>query len=249
MRALPLVLLPGMMCDRRQWAPQIAGMVDVCNPIVVGDLTRDATVGGMAATVLAAAPPRFALAGLSMGGIVAFEIWRQAPDRVTHLALLDTNARPDAPERQQIRMEQIGAVLGGRLRSIVVDELKPAYLAARNRANQPLLDLIVAMAIDLGPSVFERQSLALKSRGDSRPTLRTIACPTLVLHGAEDMLCTEEDHRVMAAGISGARYVVVPDCGHLSTLESPDAVTAALRSLLAAPHPAAVPPFAAGVSP
>ena len=238
MTAHPLVLLPGMMCDRRQWAPQIGGLSDLCDPIV-GDLTQDATVSGMATTVLAQAPPRFALAGLSMGGIVAFEVWRQAPERVSHLALLDTNARPDNPERRRIRMEQIGAVLGGTLRSIVIDELKPAYLANRNRGNQRLLDLIVAMAIDLGPQVFERQSLALKNRPDSRPMLATIDCPTLVLRGEEDALCDEEDHRAIAAGIHRARYLVVPGCGHISTLESPEVVTAALRSLLTAPRPIA----------
>ena len=228
----PLVLLPGMMCDHRQWAPQVAALGDICQPILIGNLARADTVAGIAQSVLADAPPRFALGGLSMGGIIAFELWRRAPERITHLALLDTNARIDAPGRQALRMDQIGAVLNGGLRSLVVEGLKPAYLAARNRANQPLLDLIVAMALDLGPKVFERQSLALKNRPDSRATLPTITCPTLVLHGDEDRLCSHEDHQMMVRAIPQARHVIVPDCGHLSALESPVAVNAELRRLL-----------------
>ncbi len=244
----PLLLLPGMMCDHRQWENQIAALSDVCAPIIVGDLTSADTIRGLAMNVLASAPPQFALAGLSMGGIVAFELWRQAPERITHLALLDTNARPDAPERQSIRMEQIGAVLGGQLRSVVIEGLKPAYLAARHRSNQALLDVIVAMAIELGPRVFERQSLALTNRADSRPMLHTITCPTLVLHGDEDVLCSRSDHEFIVCAIPGSRHVVVPGCGHLSTLESPTAVNTELRALLTMQGRATV-HHATGVSP
>ncbi|PHX99197.1 MAG: alpha/beta hydrolase [Rhodospirillaceae bacterium] len=227
-----LLLLPGMMCDQRQWAPQIAALSDICDPILVGNLTQGHSVKEMAAAVLSTAPPRFALAGLSMGGIVAFELWRQAPKRITHLALLDTTARPDSAARQQLRMQQIGAVLDGRLRNVVTEELKPSYLGLSNRGNHSLLDVIVAMATDLGPAVFERQSLALKNRPDSRPMIKAISCPTLVLYGDEDSLCDHDDHLFLAQNIRGAILVVVPACGHLSTLESPDAVNAALRMLL-----------------
>ncbi len=223
-----VLLLPGLMCDRRLWAPQIEALPQ---RTFVGDTTRADNFPDMARDVLSAAPPRFAMAGLSMGGILAFEIWRQAPERVSHIALLDTNARADPPDRKSRRMQQIEEALSGRLRELAIETLKPVYLAESHRDDDKLLGTIMDMAMDLGPKVFERQSLALKNRVDSVDTLDTIDCPALVLCGREDALCPVSFHELMASRIPGAKLVVVDDCGHLATLEQPDVVTAELEAL------------------
>ncbi|MGB5627520.1 MAG: alpha/beta hydrolase, partial [Woeseiaceae bacterium] len=183
MPAENILLLPGMMCDERLWSHQIAAF-DV--PVHVADTSKSDNFADMATQVLAAAPRRFATAGLSMGGILAFEIWRQAPERVTHLALLDTNPHPDAPGRKAIRFEQIAAAASGRLEELAIESLKPLYLAEKNRDDETMLKAILDMALELGPEVFERQSLAIMNRPDSTPTLAGISCPTSVICGCED---------------------------------------------------------------
>ncbi|MEM6639541.1 MAG: alpha/beta hydrolase [Pseudomonadota bacterium] len=230
MAAPHLVLLPGMMCDERLFEPQINALNMPCT---VADLSGHQTIEALAEHVLEEAPLRFALAGLSMGGIVAFELWRQAPDRITHLALMDTNPHPDAPERRTQRWRQVEEVLKGNLRDVAVDSLKPFYLAEQNREDDDLLGVILSMAMDLGPQVFERQSRALSARPDSVPILETITCPTLVLCGREDRLCPLDYHALMAERVPRATLCVVEGSGHLPTLEQPDAVTAAMRSWLA----------------
>lgn len=226
-----LLLLPGMMCDQRLWRPQLEALDARCR---VGDLTRGESIEAIAADLLADLPTRFALAGLSMGGIVAFEMWRRAPERIERLALLDTNFRADPPERRRLRNEQIVRVAAGQLESVLRDELKPNYLAASHRADTRLLDEVLAMGMELGPTVFERQSKALRDRPDSSATLATIDCPALVLCGSEDSLCPVALHEEMAAAIPGAELCVIEDCGHLATLEQPGAVNGALARWLAA---------------
>ncbi len=229
MAAENLLLLPGMMCDERLWAPQIA---DIYNTAQVADLTSSDQLSEIADDVLAKAPPTFALAGLSMGGIVAFEIWRQAPGRVTHLALIDTNPYAESPARRSMRIQQIRDALDGRLRELATESLKPIYLAEAHRDDQELLDTILDMALGLGPDVFRNQSVALMRRPDSLETLPGIACPTTVICGAEDVLCPPAYHETMADRIPGARLVVLENCGHLASLEQPDAVTAELKELI-----------------
>ncbi len=229
MAAENLLLLPGMMCDERLWAPQLAA-IDI--PVQVADLTSSDQLSQIAYDVLAKAPPTFALAGLSMGGIVAFEIWRQAPERVTHLALIDTNPYAESPARRSMRVQQISDALNGRLRELATESLKPVYLAEAHRDNQELLDTILDMALDLGPDVFRNQSVALMGRPDSLETLPGIACPTTVVCGAEDVLCPPAYHETMADSIPGARLVILENCGHLASLEQPDAVTAELKELI-----------------
>lgn len=228
----PLLLLPGTLCDGRVWAPQQAALADACDGVSVGDLTQDDSIEGMADRVLAAAPPRFALAGLSMGGIVAIEIWRRAPQRVLRLALLDTNALADDDARRRARIGFMRRAQRGGLEQLVRAELKPRYLAAASRAQPGLLDTVMAMARDLGPEVFLRQSRALLGRRDCRPGLPGIRCPVLVLCGERDELCPADHHRELASLIPGAHLEVLEDCGHLSTLEQPEAVAAALREWL-----------------
>lgn len=225
-------MLPGMMCDQALWQAQCDGL-EAQAQCLPGDITGAETVAALAADVLSGAPEQFALAGLSMGGIVALEIWRQAPQRVMGLALLDTNHRADPPERRVLRERQIGQVRDGGLEVVLRDELKPNYMAQCHRGNVALLDEVLAMGMALGPAVFERQSLALRDRPDSTATLATIDVPVLVLCGEEDTLCPVALHREMAGHVRDAELVIVRDCGHLSTMEQPESVTQALRQWLA----------------
>ena len=229
-RLLPLMLLPGHMCDARLFGPQLAALAD--RSVSVADLTDADSIAGMAQQVLASAPPHFALLGLSMGGIVAFEILRQAPQRVGRLALLDTNPFPESEDRSAGRLELMRIVAAGGLKPVVIEQLKPAYLARSNRDDLPLLSLIANMALELGPLVFDRQSRALLERPDSRLLLANIRMPTLVLCGREDALCPLAVHEMMAATIPGATLVVVDAAGHLPTLERPAAVNAAIHCWL-----------------
>lgn len=226
-----LLLLPGMMCDARLFAPQTAGLADLAD-VAVGDISGAEGMGALAEAALAAAAPRFALAGLSMGGIVAMEMLRQAPERVARLALMDTNHRAEAPERRSLRAPEIERALGGELRRLLIEEMKPRYLAPESRENEAILDLVLDMALALGPEVFARQSRALRDRPDQTETLRACAAPALVLCGAHDALCPPERHREMAALVPGARLEIVDGAGHLPTLERPDETTAALRRWL-----------------
>ncbi|MGI9236998.1 MAG: alpha/beta fold hydrolase [Woeseiaceae bacterium] len=225
-----ILLLPGMMCDERLWSHQLA---KITVPVQVADLSRSDNIHAMAAAAIADAPAKFAVAGLSMGGILAFEIWRQAPERVTHLALLDTNPHPDAPSRKAIRFEQIAAAASGKLEELTIESLKPLYLAEKNRDNKKNLETILDMALGLGPKVFERQSLAVMNRPDSVPTLSTISCPTTVMCGLEDSICPPRFHELMAQEIPDARLVMIDDCGHMSSMERPDVVTSELLRLFA----------------
>ena len=227
----PLVMLPGMMCDARLFGPQIAALCG--REVTVPPLTDHDRIDRLAAAVLAEAPPRFALLGLSMGGIVAMEVLRQAPERVERLALLDTNPRAETAEVQARRAPQIAAAREGRLAEVMRDEMKPNYLAAGPRRTD-VLDLCMEMALDLGPEVFVRQSVALRDRPDQQDTLRAARVPTLILCGAEDALCPLERHELMHRLIPGSTLVVVEGAGHLPTLERPIETTAALRRWLEA---------------
>jgi pimeloyl-ACP methyl ester carboxylesterase len=228
----PLVLLPGMMCDARLFEPQIKALSEVAD-IWVGDITRHRTMEALAAAVLNEAPfPRFALAGLSMGGIVAMRVLAQASGRVTRLGLLDTNHFAEAPERQALRQPQIDRAKAGQLRAVLVDEMKPNYLGPTHRTDQVLLDRVLAMGMDLGPEVFERQSLALRNRPDSSETLASYDGLTLLLCGEHDALCPPARHAAMAGLLRNADLVIVAGAGHLTTLEEPATVNEALRAWL-----------------
>lgn len=220
----PLVLVPGLFCTARLYAEQIPALWKF-GPVTVADHTRHNTMSEIARSVLDNAPPKFALAGLSMGGYVALEIMRQAPERVTKLALLDTTARPDSPEQTKVRNEQIDIAAKGGLGKLVQAAL-PMLL---HRHDDPeLRNAMTRMAEETGAAAFIRQQQAIISRADSRPLLASITCPTLVLVGAQDKLIPPDRSQELAAGIARARYVEVPHCGHLATLEQPLATTQAL---------------------
>lgn len=226
--SLPLIYLPGMMCDARLYGPQVAKL-----PGTVFVPMQDDTMQAMAARLLSHLPDRFALVGLSMGGILAMEIIRQAPDRVDRVALLDTNPLAETPEVQARRGPQIDRVRAGKLAEVMRDEMKPHYLAdGPDRA--ALLDLCMDMAQALGPDAFVNQSLALRDRPDQTETLRAFDRPTLVLCGAEDRLCPVHRHTLMHELLPNATLTVIDGAGHLPTLEQPTETTAALRRWLEA---------------
>jgi pimeloyl-ACP methyl ester carboxylesterase len=226
----PLVLIPGHMCDARLWGPQLAALSGT-RTIHLAEVAGADSMTALAARLLADAPPRFALAGLSMGGIVAMEVARQAPERVERIALLDTNPLSEAEAVKAVRRERMARVEAGHLPEIVREEMKPLYLA---EVRQPILDLCYDMALALGPEVFLRQSRALMERPDQTATLRALTIPALILHGAEDRLVPLERARLMAELMPQARLDLIEGAGHLPTLERPDATTAALTRWLGA---------------
>jgi pimeloyl-ACP methyl ester carboxylesterase len=181
----------------------------------------------IARRILVGAPPRFALAGLSMGGYVAFEIFRQAPARIARLALLDTSARPDTPEQSAARSEQIALAAAGRLDEVVEAQFARA-VHPEHRGDARLRGITRQMAQEVGAEAFARQQKATTERADSRPGLEAIQVPTLVLVGEGDQLTPPDCAAEMAQAIRGARLVTVPGSGHLSTLERPREVTQAL---------------------
>lgn len=221
-----LLLLPGNMCDARLW-----GGLDGL-PAVHADLTRDDTIAAMAARALAEHPGALVPVGFSMGGIVALEMARQAPERIRGLILADTNAGDDLPERAAVRPAQQQRVRGGELARIVADELKPAYLAAQNRDDLAIRSRVFDMAMALGDDVFIRQSEALRTRADLAPVLDAFAGPVLLVCGAEDGLCPPAWHEAMAARCRHAELRVIAGAGHLLPLEQPQAFRAAIDDWL-----------------
>ena len=231
----PLILLPGMMCDARLFAPQqeamLAEHIITCPPTGGAD-----NMAALADQILQDAPPLFALGGVSMGGILAMEIMRQAPGRVSHLALMDTNPFAEADTIKQRRGPQIAAVAEGELEAVMRDEMKPNYFTHREDSEQ-LKQICMAMALSLGPAVFINQSLALRDRPDYCDVLRDVTCPTLILCGRHDVLCPVERHDAMKGMIPHARLLIIEEAGHLPTIETPGQVTSALQQLLTTAAP------------
>jgi len=223
---LPILLVPGLNCSPRLYAPQMPALWRF-GPVTVADHTRDETMAAIVSGILRLAPPRFALIGLSMGGYISWEIMRQAPDRVARLAVLDTGSRADTPEASEARRARIALAEGGRFDE-VIETTWPSLVHPARIGEGALKQIHVDMCRDVGPEAYVRQQKALMGRPDSRPLLASIRCPTLVLVGAQDTLTPPALSEEIAAGILGARFVRVPDCGHLSTIERPDAVTKAL---------------------
>jgi pimeloyl-ACP methyl ester carboxylesterase len=221
--SLPIVLVPGLNCSARLYAPQIPELWRH-GPVTVADHTRDDTMAAIARRILEAAPPRFAYVGLSMGGYIAFELMRQAPERVVKLALLDTSARADVPEITELRSQRIALAEGGQFDEVIETTWGP-LVHPMFRTGGTYKAIHVAMCRDVGPQAYVRQQKACRSRIDQRPMLSSIKCPTLVLVGAQDEPTPPHLADEIAAGIPGARLVKVPECGHLSTVERPEAVT------------------------
>lgn len=227
---MPLVLIPGMMCDERMWGeiPQALAPLPIMHALPTG---AD-TLAGIAARILREAPARFALAGLSLGGIVAMELLSQAPDRIDRLALLDTNPRAELPKVRANRQLQIDRALAGDLDIVMRDEMKPNYLS--DPGNRRVLDLCMDMALALGPLAFRDQSLALRDRPDQSATLAAFTGPALVVMGADDRLCPLDRHQQMHRLMPQSRLVIIDGAGHLPPLERPDPTLHALKDWLAA---------------
>ena len=229
---IPLFLLPGLLCDETLWHRQVEGFTDIAAPLVA-DLTKDDSLAGMARRVLAQAPERFALAGLSMGGYVAQEIMREARERVVKLALLDTSARADTPEQTARRRGLLELSQKGEFKG-VTPRLFPTWVHPARSEDAALLEIVAGMAKHVGKDAFLRQQTAIMGRPDGREDLRRIGIPTLVLCGRQDAATPLPLHEEIAGLVPGAKLEVIEDCGHLSTLEKPVSVTAALRQWLLA---------------
>ncbi len=227
---LPIVLVPGLASSPRIYAPVVPALWRF-GPVAVANHIRDDSMQAIARRILAEAPPRFALAGHSMGGYIAFEIMRQAPDRVARLALINTQARPDTPEAGERRRGQIARAESGAYHA-VLDELFPGFVHPSRRDDASLRQLVHDMGDDIGAEAFIRQQSAIMGRPDSRPTLAAIRCPTLVLTSDQDNTIPNSLSVEMADGITGARLVILANCGHLPQPEQPEATAAALSEWL-----------------
>ena len=227
---LPLVLLPGLLNTRRLYERQIADLADVAEAIVP-ELWHHDSIGAMAEATLKMAPERFALGGFSMGGYVAFEILRRAPGRVERLALMDTQATPDTPEATARRRGFIEQTRLGRFHG-VQPSLLPQIVHRSRLGDQSVIQPIVEMAAEVGADGFRREQTAMIARPDSRPLLVGIRQPTLVLVGRQDIATPLARAEEMAADISHSQLVVIEECGHMSPLEKPAEVSAALRRWL-----------------
>ena len=225
-----LILLPGMPLDAALWDHQVRHLADVADPRVV-ELAECGSIAAMADKVLATAPDRFAVAGLSMGGYVALEILRRSPERVERLALLDTNARPDTAEASATRREAVALARQGRYGQVIRAAL-PRLIHPDRMADEAFVRSVLDQMERVGVDGYAREQEAIINRPDSRPGLPAIRCPTLVLCGRQDLLTPPALHEEMAAAIPGARLVLLEDCGHLSAMEQPQAVTALMRDWL-----------------
>jgi pimeloyl-ACP methyl ester carboxylesterase len=230
--SLPVVLVPGLNCSPRLYAAQLPALWRF-GPVTVADHTRDDIMARIAKRILEAAPPRFALAGLSMGGYIALEIVRQAADRVARLALLDTGSRADTPEASAKRQINIARTEAGQFDDVIGPQF-PLYVHPARANDAALKAEYLAMCHEVGPEAYVRQQRAIMARVDSRPLLATIRCPTLVLVGAQDEATPPALSDEMADAIPRARLVQLADCGHLSTLERPETVTKELVAWLSA---------------
>ena len=220
----PVIFLPGSLCDERVFADQLR---EIDQPCEVADLTLDDSIAAMAIRVLRAAPPQFALVGLSMDGIVAAEIVRLAPERVLAMALLDTNLGGVDDLQLRTRRRWVSDVRAGRFAQ-VVEELVPA-LTTSPEAHGPL---ILKMAIAVGPASFLRQNKALLHRRDQRAIVSSFQGPTLIACGSDDQLCPPEAHADLASSLAHARLLVVEQAGHLSTIDQPEVLTGGLTDWL-----------------
>lgn len=228
-----LVLIPGLLCDESLWSHQLRHLSDLAE-CRVATVTDADTIEGLARSALAQAPPRFALAGLSMGGIIALAIMAIAPDRVERLALVSTTARADTAEQTARRQRLIDVAVSGRFAD-VISLLLPALLHPDRLSEPGLVAQLNTMAANIGLAGFLRQVRAVIGRPERLGELHQYGVPTLVVVGREDAITTLEMHQEMAERVPGARLAIVEECGHISTLERPHAVTALLRQWLLYP--------------
>ncbi|MBA3731635.1 MAG: alpha/beta fold hydrolase [Gammaproteobacteria bacterium] len=230
-KRLPVILIPGLLNTDDLWRDQVTGLSALGDVSVTNEHRNFDSMTAIAAAILEQAPTKFALAGLSMGGYVSFEMLRQAPERVTKLALLDTSARPDTPEKAAQRRETI-RIAGESGLKRVLETMQPNLLHPKHANDPAIVTRLARMAARVGVDGFARQQTAIMNRADSRPLLPEIRCSTLVLCGREDALTPPEVAGEMVDKIPNSRLVIIEECGHLSAIEQPEQVTAAMRAWL-----------------
>jgi pimeloyl-ACP methyl ester carboxylesterase len=213
-----VVLITGFMCDARLFAPQIQCLEKLGISYCVEQMETGSSIRDYALSILDNSPENFALVGLSMGGIVAQEILHIAPQRVSHLGLLNTTPYADSITGQ--RQDHIRRVQEGEMIGILRDELKPRYLSPAT-SRESILPLVIQMGEKLGAEVFVRQSIALMTRKSRFENLNLITCPTVLITGHDDKVCTPDIHNAMAQEIPHSILKIIQNCGHLSTLEAP----------------------------
>lgn len=223
---IPILLIPGLSCTAEVWAGQITALWGR-GPVMVADNTRGDSIAAIADEVLHNAPPRFALAGISMGGYIALEIWRRSPERVAGLALVDTQARADSPEATAKRLDALKLVRAGKFAQVVTQGF-PTIVHPANVTNARLLDLHMRMNEAVGAETYMRQQQAIIGRVDSRPDLARIEVPAAVIVGEEDQLTPPALAQEMADGLPDATLAIIADAGHMALAEQPQATTAAL---------------------
>ena len=226
---LPLLLLPGTVCDTRLFAPLLKRLALPVTRVI--DMTGETTTPDLAKRILAEAPERFSLLGFSLGGIVALEMVAQAPERVARLALVDTTGRPDPEANGAARRGAVTRARDAGMDGYIADAWS-RLVAPANVGTDELKRVITAMARDAGAEVLASQSEVAIHRADSRRRLSTIAVPTLILAGEAEQVCSLEAHEELAAGIPGARYFTIPQAGHFAPLENPAAVARHVRDWL-----------------
>lgn len=226
-----VVFASGQLLTDAVWAPQVAALEGDYD-LLIADHGQDDTIAGMARRLLAAAPARFHLVAHAMGGFTAFEVMRQAPERVLSLVLIATLAEADGPAQTERRQGYIRLVEDGRFDQ-VAEERVPILLHPDRRTDEAYLGMVRKMAADTGAERFLGQQRAIMSRIDSRPSLAAIKVPTLVVRGEQDGITTMAQQEAILAGVTHARFVAIPDCGHLPTLETPQVMNRILRDWLA----------------
>jgi pimeloyl-ACP methyl ester carboxylesterase len=224
--SMPIVLVPGLNCTAEVYAAAVPALWQF-GSVLIPDHKRGSSMAEIAAAILAEAPPRFALAGFSLGGYIAFELLRQAPERITRLALIDTMARLDTPEGLQKRHDAIRLAQQGKHHQLVAANF-PASVHPDNANNPAIREFSLRMALANGPEVYIRQQQAIIGRADSTPDLAGIRVPTTVIVGEADTITPVADAQAMAATIPGANLVVIERAGHMSPTEQPEAITQAL---------------------
>jgi len=230
MQAAPLYLLPGLICNEHIWAAQLRALVDF-ELVAVPGYDNDRSLVTMAARVLASAPAKISLVGHSMGGRVALEMFRMAPDRIERLALLDTGVHPlkAGEEDKRMALLEIGRQKG---MEALVDLWLPPMVHPDRRSDDSFMAPLRRMCVSAGIQQFEDQTIALLGRTDQRPLLSEIKCPTLVAVGSEDVWSPVSQHREIAAEIQDAEIVIFEGAGHMAPAEEPDQVSEALRQWL-----------------
>lgn len=228
---IPLLLIPGLLCTDELWRDQIQALSDIADMTVPKHDQHEA-IEDIATEILKNAPDQFALAGLSMGGYIALEIVLRAPERVSHLALMDTRADPDSPKAKKKRQDFINLVKRGTTFKGVTESLLPMLIHPDRFKDTDLTGRIYKMAQDIGREGFIRQETAIMNRKDRNPELPQISCPTLVVSGNEDALIPAPLQQKMAEMIPDSEFHIIENCGHLPTMERPMESNLLLREWL-----------------